>query len=60
MIQHKRNCPYAQFRLCPYFLVDIGLGDGVAHFAKAGDYLFVEPVNLIVAGDCALTAIFNL
>lgn len=60
MIQHERNRPHAQFRLLLYSLVDVGLGDGVAQFAKAGDYLFVEPVNLIVAGNCALTAIFNL
>ena len=60
MVQNERDSPYAQFRPILYSLVDVGLGDGVAHFAKAGDNLFVEPVNLIVAGDCALTAIFDL
>ena len=60
MVQYKRDSPYAQFRPILNPLVDIVLGYGIGEVAKFIAYLSIEFVNLIVAGDCALTAIFNL
>ena len=60
MVQDERDSPYAQFRPILNPLVDIVLGYGIGEVAKLIAYLSVEFVNLIVAGNCALTAIFNL
>lgn len=60
MIQDERDSPYAQFSPILNSLVDIVLGYSIGEVTKLIAYLSVEPVNLIVAGDCALTAIFNL
>ena len=60
MIQDERDSPYAQFRPILNPLVDIVLGYGIGEAAKLIAYLSVEFVNLIVAGNCALTAIFDL
>lgn len=60
MIQDERDSPYAQFSPILNSLVDIVLGYSIGEVTKLIAYLSVKPVNLIVAGDCALTAIFNL
>ena len=60
MIQDERDSPYAKFRPILNSLVDIVLRYSIGEVAKLIASLSVEPVNLIVAGDCALTAIFNL
>ena len=60
MVQYKRDSPYAEFGLFFNPFVDISFRHRIGKAAKLMAYLFVEPVNLIVAGDCALTAIFDL
>ena len=60
MVQYERDCPYAKFRPILNPLVDIVLGYGVGEVAKLFAYLSIEFVNLVVAGDRALTAIFYL
>ena len=60
MVQDERDSPYAQLRPILNPLVDIVLGYGIGEVAKLIAYLSIEFVYLIVAGDCALTVIFNL